>query len=99
MTFSFRPFVFHVAKGREVLHRADVFFDTTEWTTQGSVDSIFGQQDSPAQSESLAESLLPQPNSVGISQRSEFVEEDDLAWVDRSILSAKSGGAFPTTKR
>ena len=48
VTFSFRPFVLHVAKGRDVLHCANVFLHATERATQGSVDSIFGQQDSSA---------------------------------------------------
>ena len=82
------PLDVEVLERRVVLRLAQVPLHRAEFAADGAVQSVLRDQDAPAQPERLAEVALPQADGVGVGERREDVEEQDLRNGHRTMVGA-----------
>jgi len=72
------PLEVDVFEGRVFACLAHVALHIFEFSADGAVHAIFGEDDATAEPEGLTEVALPQPHSLRVGQRCEDVEQQDF---------------------
>ena len=82
---AFGPLEVDVLELGEFACRADVFLDRLQGSADGAVDAVGGNEDAPGQSPPFTQLALPEPDRLGVGDRRELVEEEDL-WFDDHVV-------------
>ena len=83
---AFGPFEVGVLEARPLSRGADVLLHRAEWSANGSVDAVLGDNDSTLETQAVAEGPLPQANGLRVGQWREAVVQKNFVRLHTSML-------------
>ena len=89
-SYAVRPFEVDVFERCILAGNTAVFLDRFQFATNGSVDSVLGNNDAPFEPQTLTYIALPEPYGFGVCQRCELVIEENLDFANTRILARRA---------
>lgn len=84
---AIRPLEVDGLESRKLFGDPHVFFDGSQRSADGSIDAVFGDDDSTVEIEAFTKRALPEADCFWVGKRCELVEEDDFGGFDDSKFS------------